>query len=232
MKYIENIFSDHRTFVIGDVHGNKNELIKSFQKHEITDRDFLIFLGDLINKGHDSKGVLDILLQRPNTLILIGNHESFFIDFVNFIEYNKFNKTHISTSPKILNSLQSMSAEWILDLSINEMIMYKEKLKDKLYHSAEITHEGLKIGMCHASVPFSDWNRLEEDFLRSIWSFENYKNKDIKRVDNIDFVVHGHSPVKDIERRGNIFYIDTLSHYKGKELTFLDIKIFKKSMSN
>src|SRR5437016_1822531 len=45
----------------------------------LKEEDILLFIGDYVDRGEDSNGVLDTLLelreQRPNTVFLRGNHE-------------------------------------------------------------------------------------------------------------------------------------------------------------
>ncbi|WP_375250993.1 metallophosphoesterase family protein [Sphingomonas sp.] len=74
-----------RVYAIGDVHGCRAELERLLGLIEADDAErggppsMLIFLGDLVDRGPDSAGVIERLLQlageRPNTRFLKGNHE-------------------------------------------------------------------------------------------------------------------------------------------------------------
>ncbi|GIC89610.1 putative serine/threonine-protein phosphatase [Aspergillus udagawae] len=67
--------SSRRLIFIGDVHGCKDEL--EFLLDEVSfdhDRDHLIFTGDMINKGPDSPGVVDLARQYAASCVR-GNHE-------------------------------------------------------------------------------------------------------------------------------------------------------------
>ncbi len=64
-----------RTIVIGDIHGCYDELLQLLTKVEISDADCLILLGDIVDRGADSVKVYDFLKNRPNTIVLMGNHE-------------------------------------------------------------------------------------------------------------------------------------------------------------
>jgi serine/threonine protein phosphatase 1 len=67
-----------RTLAIGDIHGCSQALDYLLEIVNPTPRDTLITLGDYVNKGKDSKGVLDRLLclqQQGNLVPLKGNHE-------------------------------------------------------------------------------------------------------------------------------------------------------------
>ncbi|WP_216823471.1 metallophosphoesterase [Niastella vici] len=64
-----------RKFVIGDIHGCYDELIELTEKVGLTDNDMLISLGDIVDRGNKSKEVYDYFLNRPNSKVLMGNHE-------------------------------------------------------------------------------------------------------------------------------------------------------------
>lgn len=69
-----------RTIFIGDVHGCREELLELVTALQPTPgRDRLIFVGDLVDKGPDSLGVLRdvkrILNTLPGSVVVSGNHE-------------------------------------------------------------------------------------------------------------------------------------------------------------
>lgn len=67
-----------RVFAIGDVHGCRLELAQLIHAINPKIGDTLIFLGDYIDRGIDSKGVLDLIVElkaRCNVITLKGNHE-------------------------------------------------------------------------------------------------------------------------------------------------------------
>ncbi len=70
---------DGRQLVIGDVHGCFDTLKALIEEQiQLTQSDQLIFLGDLINRGKDSKKVLDYLMQLEleyELYCIKGNHE-------------------------------------------------------------------------------------------------------------------------------------------------------------
>jgi serine/threonine protein phosphatase 1 len=74
---------------IGDVHGELHRLKNLFEKLSFTKNDTIIFLGDYIDRGPDSKGVIDFicsLKDKCNLVTLKGNHEMFAIDAFEFFE--------------------------------------------------------------------------------------------------------------------------------------------------
>jgi hypothetical protein len=71
--------SFRRVIVIGDVHGCVCELEELLSRLEVAASDRLVFLGDLIDRGPDSPGAVQLVrkacaAQTGSTLIL-GNHE-------------------------------------------------------------------------------------------------------------------------------------------------------------
>lgn len=77
----------HRRFAVGDVHGCSKTLRALVEeKICLTADDTLYLLGDYIDRGPDSKGVLDYLLGLWNSNYdirpLRGNHEQLLLDSV------------------------------------------------------------------------------------------------------------------------------------------------------
>jgi serine/threonine protein phosphatase 1 len=70
-----------RTFAIGDVHGETAHLVRVLaQLPELTSGDTLVFLGDYLDRGPDSRGVVELLMRLPERMsakvvCLRGNHE-------------------------------------------------------------------------------------------------------------------------------------------------------------
>jgi serine/threonine protein phosphatase 1 len=67
-----------RRFVIGDVHGCSKALRTLLETISPTSEDQIIFLGDYIDRGPDSRGVIDLMLSASRSTRLIalrGNHE-------------------------------------------------------------------------------------------------------------------------------------------------------------
>lgn len=65
-------------FAIGNIHGSKIALATLIDGIQPAFDDTLIFLGDYVNRGDDSKGVLDILMNLSGTcqtVFIMGNHE-------------------------------------------------------------------------------------------------------------------------------------------------------------
>lgn len=82
----------HCVFAVGDVHGRLDLLIKLIDiiKIDIALREpnqaTLVFLGDYIDRGEDSSGVIDYLINLSipgaECVFLMGNHEKYMIDLM------------------------------------------------------------------------------------------------------------------------------------------------------
>ncbi len=75
-----------RTLVIGDIHGCSQALRTLLNAVQPGPEDVLITLGDYVDRGPDSKGVIDLLLdleKRTQLKPIIGNHEILFLDVLN-----------------------------------------------------------------------------------------------------------------------------------------------------
>ncbi len=78
--------SQGNIFAIGDIHGCADRLAILLQRLSYDrELDTLVFLGDYINRGPDSKGVLDILTELKkecsDVYFLKGNHEQELLEY-------------------------------------------------------------------------------------------------------------------------------------------------------
>src|SRR5262249_57774024 len=67
-----------RTIAIGDIHGCSAALAALVRAIEPTESDTLVFLGDYIDRGPDSRGVVEQVIalgERCTVVPLLGNHE-------------------------------------------------------------------------------------------------------------------------------------------------------------
>src|SRR6476660_5330 len=74
------------TIAVGDIHGNLpalNDILRQL-RGEIADGDTVVFLGDYIDRGPDTKGCVDAILEfqhhvSARVVCLRGNHEEWFL---------------------------------------------------------------------------------------------------------------------------------------------------------
>ena len=85
----------NRTLVIGDIHGCSDALSQLLAKIKpLAKDDTVIFIGDYIDRGPDSKGVIDIVLQlrkeHNRVITLMGNHEFMLLGAIKGYGQNEF----------------------------------------------------------------------------------------------------------------------------------------------
>jgi serine/threonine protein phosphatase 1 len=81
--YHRKIFMPKRTIAIGDVHGCSEALKSVLDAISPTSEDTIVTLGDYIDRGPDSRGVLERLVDLERTCHLVpilGNHDQTLLD--------------------------------------------------------------------------------------------------------------------------------------------------------
>lgn len=76
-----------RSYVIGDIHGCSDELACLLEGIPLEPSDRLVFLGDYIDRGPDSYGVISYLIEwqrkgEQELIFLKGNHEDMFLSYI------------------------------------------------------------------------------------------------------------------------------------------------------
>ncbi len=117
------------TYVVGDIHG-ENELLRDLLgkiEQNFRPHDYLVFLGDYIDRGEDSKGVVDSILEfqtrYPKQIICLkGNHEQWFLE-----AYNDYRCTSWLLGMEGLSTVNSYSTK-ALDTIKNFLLEQKQKI--------------------------------------------------------------------------------------------------------
>jgi hypothetical protein len=121
-----------RTIIIGDVHGCRRELEQLLDRIRFSSGDRLIFVGDLIARGPDSLGVLDVA-RRTGALIVRGNHEQKLLDWYEDDD-TELGRTHMEVARAMRDvdwTLLETSPLWI----------------DLPEHGARVVHAGVVPGV-------------------------------------------------------------------------------------
>lgn len=195
---IRKINSDDsaRIFVFGDIHGVVDEpkrLIEFLEeKEELSSKDHLIFLGDYIDRGKDSKGVIDLMLELkseyPKTIFLKGNHEDMLLDFVGF----GGRLGHAFLYNGGLDTLQSYGAS--VFSTAEQMISSMPKSHVEFFKNLEQIIEIDDFICVHAGLnPLKDIKKQSDDDL--FWIRDEFisSEHDFKKV-----VVFGHTPHQEM----------------------------------
>jgi serine/threonine protein phosphatase 1 len=76
-------------YAFGDIHGDLDKLDELLEVLPLEREDRLVFLGDYIDRGPNSSGVIDRLIglqENFDCIFLLGNHESMFLDFLGWTD--------------------------------------------------------------------------------------------------------------------------------------------------
>ena len=178
-----------RRIVIGDIHGCKKTLVALLEnKIRVTEEDKLYFVGDYIDRGPDSKGVIDHLIgmkEKGFDMVFIrGNHEEMLIE--SFSSETYFKPWIYNGGGKTLESF-GLTEETYLELPGDKKLPapYMEFLSYTTYYTeldkAFVVHAGFNF---HDENPFHDLDAM-------IWSrnfdYDRFKAKGKP-------VIHGHTP--------------------------------------
>lgn len=74
-----------RTIAVGDVHGCAQALAALVEAIDLQPADALVVLGDVVDRGPDSRGALELLIElaaRRRVAFILGNHEQMLLDAV------------------------------------------------------------------------------------------------------------------------------------------------------
>ena len=64
-----------QTLVVGDIHGCFDEFQALLDKAGLTEDDSIVSIGDCVDRGPDTPAVLRFFQEKPNALLIMGNHE-------------------------------------------------------------------------------------------------------------------------------------------------------------
>lgn len=175
------------TFAIGDIHGcldKLERLLAACEAHAGGRPARFVFLGDYIDRGPDSRGVVELLMRRqqaqPGTVCLRGNHEQMAI------------MAHADARAMPL---------WLQNSGASTQRNYRRtggRIEDA--HLAWLAalpfchDDGLRF-FVHAGVDLSvPLNKQPGEVM--IWMREPFLS-DCDKVDLGRLIVHGHTPLRD-----------------------------------
>jgi serine/threonine protein phosphatase 1 len=195
-----------RLFVIGDSHGCLNELEKllTLTDQYIKSDDEYVFLGDYIDRGPNSKGVVDLLIERGKShpikhTFLRGNHEEMLLDKSEYWGRNGGWAT-----------LDSYGREPYENKDWTTLI---PKDHWEFYNSTEIYYKVGRTFCVHAGIdPFLSYKLQKPEDM--IWD-RRFVGYDGGYIDDL-YVVYGHTPTYSIIEKPNQLGIDTSCVFGGK----------------
>ncbi len=193
------------TYVIGDIHGCLKTFNKLLEQISYSKEDTLYLLGDYIDRGPDSKGVMDRILELQGSGYTVhtlrGNHEQMMMDAA--LDYSHLKMWLVNGGAEALESFGEVSIE---DMEPK----YKQFLADTQFYfevgNYLLVHAGLNLSI---DDPFSDTDAM-------LWLRRKYTVRFRDKT-----VVHGHTPtaLKEIlsqDPAGAFVNLDAGCVYSGR----------------
>ena len=187
-------------YAIGDIHGCLDPLRRLMDQIHLSDMDEVVFMGDYVDRGPESKGVIDYLLTlQGRYTFLMGNHERMFLDFLQGKERFLFLYNGGEATLESYGGVGQIPAPHLAFL--NRLNLYNET-DDYLF-----VHAGIRPG-----IPLKEQDPKDLLWIRE--EFYAYPGRYPKTV------VFGHTPMREVLMEEDRIGIDTACVY-GNKLTCL-----------
>ncbi|KLN96185.1 metallophosphoesterase [Moellerella wisconsensis] len=200
-------------WVVGDIHGCLDLLNDKLQQIDFDkEKDLLISVGDLIDRGDRNVECLDLINEKWFRAVR-GNHEQMAIDAL-------FNGTNDRV-------WMANGGAWYLWIDPEQEILAKQLIKkcELLPLIIEVNTDGKKTVIAHADYPSDEYafgKPVDEQYV--IWSRERIGDDNVREIKGADLFLFGHTPmIKGTVKRANQEYIDTGAVF-GYGLTTRQIK--------
>lgn len=182
-------------FVVSDIHG-EYELFKSLLNHVDENLHQLVLIGDLLDRGKNSKECLLLgceLVENKKAIYLRGNHEQLFLDFLKDSE-NRYSNYLLNGGGETIESLLHEGAlEEYSPTEISMMIQTRYKKLVLFLESLPYYFEWEDYVCVHAGLNLSLKNWQDTSKRDCLWirePFHQLPNKTKKKV------IFGHTPTK------------------------------------
>ncbi|MEP7349181.1 MAG: metallophosphoesterase family protein [Sphingorhabdus sp.] len=221
-----------RVYAIGDIHGRNDLLVKLLAQIDGDDGSrnpadtHIIFLGDLMDRGPDSAGVIETAMALRNegrqVRFLMGNHEEVFVSacrkrdpkVTRFFLRIGGEATVLSypiPRAEYLSMDMERLSQRLADLVPEEHLEFIDSFEDQIIiGDYAFVHAGIRPGVPLSEQTPSDLRWIREGFVG--------QRGDLEKV-----IVYGHTIYTDVEERGSRIGIDT-GAYASDKLTALGLE--------
>lgn len=195
-KFREITEKPERIFVVGDIHGCRKELSAMLEhilsQEKLTAKDALIFIGDYIDRGPDTRGVVELLVnikqEFPGSIFLRGNHEDMLLDFLGYD--GNLGEVFIQ------NGGAETLASYDLSTDISDIDLLKRLPKSHLSFFVDLQSYVAIGDFVFAHAGLDPKRELETQMDNDLfWIREDFINH---KHDFGKIVVFGHTPYQDI----------------------------------
>jgi len=167
----------------------------------------VVFIGDYVDRGPDSRGVIDTVLelsQHCNVVPLMGNHEQMMLEYLEDPFSHAAGMFIYNGGSATLESYSQGNGEWHIP---EEHLTFLQNLK--------LCYETEHDFFVHAGIPEVplDGLDLHEHMDRMLWTRKPFLESDYRWS---KVIVHGHTRVDAVDIRENRINIDTGCVYRNK----------------
>jgi serine/threonine protein phosphatase 1 len=212
-----------RVYAVGDIHG-RLDLLGALQEkiardgETATDKRIIVYLGDYIDRGADSKGVIERLLAQPpegfSARHLKGNHDQSLLDFLEEPAHYRMWKDYGARETLLSYGVMPPRGEGdsALKKASEDLALALPEAHLEFIRGLELSvtigdyffvHAGVRPGLPLSKQSPQDLMWIREEFLTS--------SSDFGKV-----VVHGHSPSPMPVKRANRIGVDTGAYATGR----------------
>ncbi|MBF9036296.1 serine/threonine protein phosphatase [Rhodobacterales bacterium HKCCE2091] len=212
-------------YAIGDIHGQYDKLRRAHDRvaadraREGTEDAELVHIGDLVDRGPDSAGVIGLLAglaaDDPRVIVLRGNHDHMFHEFL----------TEPAEAPTVRGRFHYLSKniggrETLASYRVpgwrDESLFRNARQTVPEDHRAFLaalpyTHRAGECLFVHAGIrpgiALEDQDPMDLIWIRDEFLWDT--------ADHGPLVVHGHTPAERVEHWGNRLNLDTGAGYGG-----------------
>jgi serine/threonine protein phosphatase 1 len=218
-----------RIYAIGDVHGRADLLERLFAliDYDLQQRPPMraihVMLGDYVDRGPASREVIDLILMRAarhELVALKGNHDALLLQAIDdptttgdwlMMHGVETLASYGLTSANVAGSrLSDLGRAFAVALPESHEKFFRGLKSSYSHGDFFFVHAGVRPGIDLSLQAKDDLLWIRQEFLR-------YEG-DFGKV-----IVHGHSPVRDVEFHPNRIAVDTAAYASGK-LTALVIE--------
>jgi hypothetical protein len=195
-----------RTFIVGDVHGCREELEDLLEQARWDEHDQLVTVGDLVAKGPDSLGVVR-LMRKLGARAVCGNHDQHCLLWWNAVREGQQPPELKPAHRRVVDALGAADWQWLADLP------YYLELPE---HDALVVHAGLLPGVpLHEQRPHDLMNMRSvlPDGTASRTYEEGTPWPTLWRGPRL--VVFGHDAVRSLQQHPHAIGLDTGCVYGG-----------------
>lgn len=213
-------------YAVGDIHGHlnllrrANDLIETDRARAGADQAQVIYIGDLVDRGPNSAGVVDLLVKLsqadPRITVLRGNHDHMLVEFLDGAKSGRSSRgrfDYLADGIGGRSTLESyglsprLSQAQLREQALETIPKAHQKFLRNLPYSHRaqeclFVHAGIRPGIALADQEPLDLIWIREDFL-------------LDERDHGPLIVHGHTPDQRAMHWGNRVNLDSGAAYGG-----------------